>query len=150
MIKDMESAMNIIKAILYFGCHTKQRLYYTKLQLLLFYYTKEYFQSFGEKILKQDFLYDGYIPRLEGLDELLGILNLKGIVKIKNTEYGKCVETLVRLEESGYEDKELVILSRVMENFDDLTSREIVQKYFHPALQQGSIRTATKTILNFT
>ena len=35
MIKDMESAMNIIKAILYFDT-TQQIPYYTKLQLLLF------------------------------------------------------------------------------------------------------------------
>lgn len=72
--------------------HTNQVLYYTKLQLLLFYYEREYFQQYyGEKILNKDFLYNGYIPTLEGLEELLEVLNLKQIIKFADSEYGRYV-----------------------------------------------------------
>lgn len=39
------NTINVIKAILYFGEHTKCKLYRTRLQLMLFYYEKEMFDK---------------------------------------------------------------------------------------------------------
>lgn len=130
MLECLDSTMNIVKAILYFGEHTKYKLYYTKLQLLLFYYEKEYFQLYEKKILKRDFLYNGYIPKLEGLDDLLVKLDFAEILKFADSDYGKYVDTLISLEKSEYKNEEIKILSKILERFDDLTANEIVKKIF--------------------
>lgn len=41
------NTINVIKSILYFGEHTKCKLYRTRLQLMLFYYEKEMFDKNG-------------------------------------------------------------------------------------------------------
>lgn len=131
MLECLGSTMNIVKAILYFGEHTKYKLYYTKLQLLLFYYEKEYFQLYEKKILKRDFLYNGYIPKSEGLDDLLVKLDFAEILKFADSDYGKYVDTLISLEKSEYKNEKIKILSKILERFDDLTANEIVKNFLN-------------------
>lgn len=149
MLECLDSTMNIVKAILYFGEHTKYKLYYTKLQLLLFYYEKEYFQLYEKKILKRDFLYNGYIPKSEGLDDLLVKLDFAEILKFADSDYGKYVDTLISLEKSEYKNEEIKILSKILERFDDLTANEIVKKFFEPELKENKIKTVTRTVVEF-
>ncbi|QUH21778.1 hypothetical protein [Alkaliphilus sp. B6464] len=147
--KPLEKQMNTIKAVLYFGKYAQYKLYYTKLQLLLFYYEKEYLKNFKDKILNCDFLYDGYTPKPEGLEELLEVLNSKEIIIVSDSNYGKYIKTLFHIEEFEYDEKELMILQKILHELDSLTSMQIMEKKFEPQLTQGKLTAVTKTIIEF-
>lgn len=59
------------------------------------------------------------------------------------------VEPLAHLDKSEYQAEEMTALKKVLDTFDDLTSREIIKKYFNPELQQGKIHAVTKTLIEF-
>lgn len=143
------NTINVIKAILYFGEHTKCKLYRTRLQLMLFYYEKEYYQCYGKKILNGVFLYNGYIPELKGLDYLLEKLDSNEIIKIKESDYGKYINTLVCFEESEYDEDELEILTKILNQFDDMTTKQIIDRYLEPELKHGEIKTITETFITY-
>lgn len=43
----------------------------------------------------------------------------------------------------------MTALKKVLDTFDDLTSKEIIKKYFNPELQQGKIHAVTKILIEF-
>lgn len=111
---DIDSTFNIIKIIVYFGQHSNQVLYYTKLRLLLFYFDNEYYHLYGQRFFDRDFLYEGYIPILEGLEKLLEYLDLKKIIEFNDSDYGRYILPLIFLKESEYTEEELIVLNRIL------------------------------------
>ena len=116
---------------------------------MLFYYEKEYYQCYGKKISNGIFLYNGYIPELKGLDYLLEKLDSNEIIKIKESNYGKYINTLVCFEESEYDEDELEILTKILNQFDDMTTKQIIDRYLELELKHGEIKTITETFITY-
>jgi len=83
------------------------------------------------------------------LDYLLEKLDSNEIIKIKESDYGKYINTLVCFEESEYDEDELKILTKILNQFDDMTTKQIIDRYLEPELKHGEIKTITETFITY-
>lgn len=113
------------KLVIYFANHTKNRLYKTKLNKLLFYTQFLFYKDYEKRLLNKEFICDYYGPVIQDIDSLLDQLEKLGLIEFKTNEYGKYVDTRYKLSEDNYSKEELFILKKVSEKFEDYSSSEI-------------------------
>lgn len=123
--KKAENMFSLLKTILYYCNKSSQKLYKTKLNKLLFYTQFLHYKNHDEQLLNGNFICDHYGPVLENLDEYLSLFERAGFISLKNTRYGKVIESNVAIDKKDYSDKERKTMQKVLNKFDNYTSREI-------------------------
>lgn len=127
---DKKNLLELIKLILYFANNTTTNLYITKLNKLLFYTQFYYYKINNERLIADDFICDYYGPVIPDIDQYLKLFTELGFIKLESTEYGKIVVPKIRIKKDDYEKDEKKVLHKVLNKFDDYTSRQ-VSNYSH-------------------
>ena len=118
------------KMIIFFINDSKQRIYKTKLNKLLFYAQFLCYKTYGVRLLDFEFIKENHGPVLECLDSYLDMLNKVEIIQFIKTDYGLTIETSINISKNEYSIEEYDILNKVTNKFRTYTAVDI-SNYSH-------------------
>lgn len=128
--KVKKNLLELSKMIVFFTNDSKQRIYKTKLNKLLFYTQFLCYKTYGLRLLDFEFIKEDHGPVLECLDSYLDILNKAKIIQLIETDYGLTIETSIDISKNEYSNEEYDILDKVNKKFRTYTAVDI-SNYSH-------------------
>lgn len=125
-----ENLLSISKVVLFFANNSKRKLYKTKLNKLMFYTQFLYYKLYNSKFIDCEFIKDYHGPVLEDMSGILNLLESAKIISLNEDKYGTSINGLVKLSDDAYSDKQLYVLNKVQDKFQDYTAADI-SEYSH-------------------
>ena len=135
-----------IKNMIIYFAQNQVKLYKTKLLKLLWYTDALNFSRTTKSISGLTYIHLTYGPVPEDRDELLGLLEKMGAIRIEvdtSTSYtGECIETDAKFDDSLFSAKELRVLQEVNQKFLNYSATDMVKlshveaAYINTAMQE--------------
>ena len=120
-----------LKNIIIYYAQNQKKLYKTKLMKLLWYTDALNFSRCTKSISGLTYIHLNFGPVPEDRNELLGLLEKMDVIRIEedtSTSYvGERIETDAQFDASIFSEKELDVLRKINEKFDDFSSTDLVK-----------------------